>query len=155
MFEWLRKLLRGPRPAGPPRTVRRFDNGAEVLGEEVQRAGEEGWVVASAGNLTARLFEVADPQVENCILGYRAVLRTRDVGERAYLEMWCRLPGGGEFFSRGFHNASSGTTEWREREIPFYLKRGQRPDLIKLNVVIEGGGEVAVRDVDLRATPLQ
>jgi hypothetical protein len=39
-------------------------------------------------------------------------------------------------------------------EIPFYLKKGQRPDLIKLNLAIEGSGKVWIRDVELLKTPL-
>ena len=69
--------------------------------------------------------------------------------------MWCRLPGHGEFFSKGLHQAISGTTDWGSYEIPFYLKKGQQPDLIKLNLAIEGKGKVWIKDLELLATPLQ
>jgi len=36
-------------------------------------------------------------------------------------------------------------------KIPFHLKPGQTPDLIKLNVVAGGPGRVAVRNVRLSA----
>jgi len=68
--------------------------------------------------------------------------------------MWCRLPGRGEFFSKGVDQAVEGTTDWVSCEIPFYLKKGQRPDLIKLNLAIEGSGKVWIRDVELLKTPL-
>ena len=35
--------------------------------------------------------------------------------------MWCRLPGRGEFFSKGLHNKVQGTTDWASYEIPFFL----------------------------------
>ena len=52
---------------------------------------------------------------------YRARLKAADLQGRAYLEMWCRLPGRGEFFSKGIQDAVSGTTDWSSYEIPFRL----------------------------------
>ena len=82
-------------------------------------------------------------------------MKTEGLAGRAFLEMWCRLPGGGEFFSKGLNQAITGTTDWASYEIPFYLKKGQRPDLIKLNLVIEGRGKVSMKDVELLKTPLE
>jgi hypothetical protein len=48
----------------------------------------------------------------------------------------------------------SGTTDWARYEITFYLKRGQRPDLIKLNLAVEGVGKVWLRNIELLQTPL-
>jgi len=48
----------------------------------------------------------------------------------------------------------SGTVNWARCKIPFYLKRGQKPDLIKLNVVVEGQGTMWLRDVKLLKTSL-
>jgi hypothetical protein len=87
-------------------------------------------------------------------LTYRAELKAESLQGRGYLEMWCRLPGRGEFFSKGYQQAVSGTVNWSRYEIPFYLKRDQRPDLIKLNVVVEGQGTVWLRNVELLKTPL-
>jgi len=39
-------------------------------------------------------------------------------------------------------------------ETPFFLKKGEQPDLIKLNVVVKGGGKVWVKDVELIKAPL-
>jgi hypothetical protein len=103
---------------------------------------------------TIRLFEVENPAVQQCLLTYRAELKTEGLQGRAFLEMWCRLPGRGEFFSKGYQQAVSGTADWSRYEIPFHLKRGQKPDLIKLNVVVEGPGTVWLRNVELLKTPL-
>jgi hypothetical protein len=69
--------------------------------------------------------------------------------------MWCRFPGKGEFFSKGFHNAVKGTNDWSDLEIPFYLKKNQSPDLVKLNVTVEGSGTLWLKDVQILQTPLQ
>jgi hypothetical protein len=48
----------------------------------------------------------------------------------------------------------SGTTDWASYETPFFLQKGQRADLIKVNVVIEGSGTLWVKDLLLRKVPL-
>jgi hypothetical protein len=134
MLEWLKSIFSPPRPSGPPETIREFRTTDRTL--------------------TIRLFEVETPEAEQCLLTYRAKLKTEALAGRAFLEMWCRFPGRGEFFSKGLHHAVKGTTDWASCETPFLLKKGQRPDLIKLNLVIEGRGKVWVRDVQLLRTPL-
>jgi len=103
---------------------------------------------------TVRLFEVGDIDVDDTRLVYRARLRTEGVEGQVYLEMWCRFPGGGEFFSRALDSPISGSTEWVSQETPFFLEENQKPDLVKLNIVIDGTGTVWVDEVELaRSTP--
>ena len=47
------------------------------------------------------LFEVTDVSIENATLIYQASLQSQKLDGKAFLEMWVRLPGKGEFFSRG------------------------------------------------------
>ncbi len=154
MFAWLTSLFRRPRPAGPPQRLRSFGSGDRPITRDGLTGEGDGWRVESREARTVRLFEVPQPGVEQCILSYRARMKTEAAQGRVYLEMWCRLPGSGEFFSKGFHQAVRGTTGWASYEVPFYLKQGQRPDLIKLNVAMEGPGTVWVEDVELLKTPL-
>jgi hypothetical protein len=100
------------------------------------------------------LFEFTSLELEQCILTYRAKLKAEGLSGRAYLEMWCRVPGRGEFFSKGFRQAITGTIDWASYDIPFFLKKGQRADLVKLNLVIEGKGKVWIKDIELLRTPL-
>jgi len=76
-------------------------------------------------------------------------MKSTDLEGRAFLEMWCRFPGRGEFFSKGLNQVLKGTTEWSSYEIPFRLRKGERPDLIKLNLAVEGKGRIWIRDVEL------
>lgn len=137
------------RPVGPATLLRTFGSSDTPLTKDGINSDGDGWRIESAESRTVLLFEVVDPGAENCMVIYRADIRTADVTGRAYLEMWCRLPGRGEFFSRGFHNAVKGTIDWTTCEIPFYLKKGHRPDLIKLNLVLEGSGTVWIKEVEL------
>lgn len=154
MLKWLKSIFTGPQPAGPPEAIRRFEVTDPIIAGESVTVAEDAWMIDSKGNQTVRLFEVEGPQLEQCLLTYRARMKAEAVSGRAYLEMWCRLPGRGEFFSKGLNQTITGTTDWCSYEIPFYLKKGQRPDLIKLNVVIEGTGKIWLKDVELLKTPL-
>jgi hypothetical protein len=71
-----------------------------------------------------------------------------------FLEMWCHFPGQGESFSRGLHQKLSGNTPWTTLQTAFFLKSGEKPDLLKLNLVVEGTGTISVRDVRLATQPL-
>jgi hypothetical protein len=43
----------------------------------------------------------------------------------------------------------SGTTDWIDCQTPFFLKEGEQPDLVRLNMVVEGPGKIWIRDVAL------
>jgi hypothetical protein len=154
MFNWLKSIFSAPKPSGPPETIRKFRTADATLSRDGISVVQNSWVVDVREGQTVRLFEVQDPQAEQCLVTYRATMKTDGLAGRAFLEMWCRLPGRGEFFSKGLNQAVQGTTDWASYEIPFFLKKGQRPDLIKLNLVIEGRGKVWMKDVQLLKTPL-
>ena len=153
-MNWLKSIFSRPQPSSPPEAIRLFRTTDRTLSQGAITVVQDGWVVDSKEEQTIRLFEVQEPQAEQCLVAYRAKLKTDGLAGRAFLEMWCRLPGRGEFFSKGLNQAAKGTTDWASHEIPFYLKKGQRPDLIKLNLVIEGRGKVWLRDVQLLKTPM-
>ena len=102
---------------------------------------------------TFRLFEVPDPGVQNCTLIYRAKMKTEGLAGRAYLEMRCRFPSKGEFFSLGLDNVVSGSNDWATYETPFFLKTEEQPDLVRLNLVVEGAGKVFIKDIELLTRP--
>ena len=88
--------------------------------------------------MTVPLFEVSDITIENSTLIYQASLKSENLDGKAYLEMWVRLPGKGEFFSRGLDRPLTGTMSWMTVATPFFLQTGQKPDLIRLNLVVQG-----------------
>jgi len=149
---WFKRVLLGGGPASAPVTLRRFTASDSTLSRDaVPDAG--GWMVEAGEPVVVRLFEVRDPEAEQYLLTYRAALRSEGLEGRAFLEMWCRLPGRGEFFSKGLNQLLKGTTGWSSYEINFRLKKGQQPDLIKLNLAIEGRGKVWIKDIELLKTP--
>ena len=75
------------------------------------------------------------------------------MGGKAYLEMWCDIPGKGEFFSRSIERPVT-ETNWTTVQTPFRLEAGQMPANVKLNLAIEGVGTVWIDDIKLLSSPL-
>jgi hypothetical protein len=67
--------------------------------------------------------------------------------------MWVHFKDGGEYFSRGLDRTITGTTNWMTMEIMFILEKGQNPDNVKLNLVIEGKGTVWIDDIVILKGP--
>ena len=136
---------------GPPQRLRAFGSSDTPIAATGVTADEGGWRIERAAPGTVPLFEVPAPGLGNAVVTYRARMRARDVTGKAYLEMWVRVPGRGEFFSRGLAQPLQGTSGWASYEIPFFLgEKGVTADLVKLNVAFEGGGgTVWIEDVEL------
>jgi serine/threonine-protein kinase len=139
---------------GERRVLRTFQPADKPLTQDSVAAEQGGWRIGATEGRTVRLFELPNPGVDHCTVLYRARLKTANVKGQVYLEMWCRFPGHGEHFSRGLPDALTGNNEWTSVETPFLLKWGEVPDLIRLNVVIEGQGTVWVKEVELLMSPL-
>lgn len=135
------------------KTLKTFTTTDHTISKALHVSGNA-WTVKSSTNQVVRLFEVSEPAVEDCMLIYRAKLKTEDLNGPAYLEIWCRFPQLGEAFSRGLDNQVTGSNDWASYQTPFFLKKGEKPDLVKLNLVVKGTGKVWIKDVELLKAPL-
>lgn len=98
------------------------------------------------------LGEVPGPDIENAKLIYKAKAKT-DLQGSAYLEMWVNV-GGGHYFSKGLNDQVKDKADWKTVQTPFIFQKGQKPDKVTLNLVINGIGTVWVDDVVLSKEPL-
>jgi hypothetical protein len=126
-----------------------------VIDKDITSDGNGSLRITADQPTTIRLYETGDIDAENVRLTYQAKVRTRDIQGKVYLEMWCQFTGRGEFFSRDLSSPLSGTTDWSAEETPFFLKKGENPDNVKINLVIDGRGTVWIDDVHLFKGPLQ
>jgi hypothetical protein len=125
-----------------------------VVDAETTSDGGGSLRVSATTPLTIHLYETGDLDLENARLIYQAQLRTEDLAGKTYLEMWCHFPEKGEFFSRALNTPLSGTVAWTRQETPFFLKKGENPDNVRLNLVVDGKGTVWIDEVRLVAAPL-
>jgi hypothetical protein len=125
------------------------------IDEDVSADGNGSLRIKAKEPAIISLFRVNDISVDDARLIYQARIQTKGVVGRVYLEMWCHFPGKGEFPSRGIESPLTGTTRWVIKDIPFILKKGEKPDYVRLNIVINGKGTVWVDDVRLLKAPLK
>jgi hypothetical protein len=124
------------------------------LDKDVSADGKGSFRIEASEPVSVPLFEIHDLAIDNAKIFYQARVRTQDVIGQVYLEMLCHFPNKGEFFSRGQATLLSGTTDWTSQEIPFILQKGETPDIIKLNLVINGSGTAWIDDITLSRGPL-
>jgi len=99
------------------------------------------------------LGEVKGLDIESAKLVYKAKVKS-DLEGTAFLEMWAHV-GGGQYFSRGMNDVAKQKTDWKIIQTPFLFEKGQKPDKVTLNVVINGKGTVWIDDIVLSKEPLK
>jgi hypothetical protein len=120
---------------------------------QVKTEGKGSIKIATQWPTTICLGEVTGLNIENAKLVYRAKVKS-DLQGSAYLEMWVQV-GSGQYFSRGMNDMVGEKTDWKIIQTPFLFKKGQRPEKITLNLVINGRGTVWIDDIVLSREPLQ
>ncbi len=148
-----RRAFSPPAAVGTPRRIKMIEPGEAPIAPTAVWRDKELDVVSEAAGAVC-LFEVPLDGLEQCLITWRLRISTSQLASSVYAEMWCRIAGNGEFFSRALNQKLRGDNEAVSVELPFYLKKGQRPDLLKLNVVFEGPGSVRLQDLEILSTPL-
>jgi len=128
------------------RTGVEFDN-------EISSDGNGSVKISVTEPSVIRLFETGYINIENARLIYEADIKTENVTEEVYLEMWCCFAGKGKFFSRGLDSTATDTEPWKRLRTAFFLKPGESPDNLKLNLVVNGSGTVWVDNIRLLSAP--
>lgn len=106
--------------------------------------------------LVIKLYNTGNIDVEDAKLLYSASIKTENFKGVAYLEMWCSFDGKGRFFSRDLATPIKGNTKgWITEETPFFLQKGQNPNNVELNLVVNGTGTVWIDDIKLLKAPLK
>lgn len=153
MLRWLKSVILGPQPVGPPETLRAFKLSDPTISKDSVRVEDQVLVLETNGKTTVSLFEVKHPPVEQCILTYRAKAKADRLEGKAYLEMLCRFPRVADHSAKGMDKALDGISDWSILETEVYLASGQKPDSLSLNLVMDGPGTVRMKDVELIKTP--
>ena len=105
--------------------------------------------IEASGPIVIPLYNIDDVSVDDAQIIYEAKVKSESLNGQALLEMWCVFKDKGEFFSRGFDSVVSGTSDLKTIKTVFILKKGEMPDQIKLNIMINGVGTVWIDDIHL------
>lgn len=134
--------------------------GVPLCGRIREGAGPEGQAALEltstnpAGSRFA-LLTITNPPVTRAVYALAGQIRYQDVEGRGYLEMWSRIPGRGDFFSRtlaarGPLASLQGSSDWRPFVLPFNRANAAPPTALYLNLVLPGRGRVWISDIRLR-----
>jgi len=118
-----------------------------IVDSTVSSDGTASLKITTEGPVTVRLFELGDIDIQNAKLVYRAMLRSKKLSGKAWLEMTAVFKNGEETVSRGVDRPAAGTSEWTTYEIMFLFKKKENPRNVKLNLVIDGKGTVWIDDI--------
>lgn len=146
---------KAPAERAAPQDVISLKNlSAATLGTRVTQdgAGVVRIDTQTATTINLASADISAQHLEDTTLMMRASMKAKGLTGRAFLEMWVHFPGekGGVYFSRGLDNPLVKDEDWKEFQTPFFLKKGQVPDKVILNLVIHGHGTVWIRDVRLQ-----
>lgn len=119
---------------------------------KVKAEGKSSIKITTLWPTTICLGEVTGLNIEGAKLVYKARVKS-DLEGTAFLEMWAHV-GGGQYFSRGMNDVVKQKTDWKVILTPFLFQKGQKPDKVTLNLVINGKGTVWIDDIVLSKEPL-
>jgi len=120
---------------------------------QVKAEGKGSIKITTQWPTTICLGEVTGLNIEDAKLVYKAKVKS-DLEGTAFLEMWAHV-GGGQYFSRGLNDVVQQKTDWKVIQTPFVFQKGQKPDKMTLNVVINGKGTIWIDDIVLSKEPLK
>jgi uncharacterized protein (TIGR03067 family) len=159
-------------PAKPPGTSPRSRRFAPPKDTPLTQDGvtptADGWKIDNHdfGERTVRLFEVRDLDVKDCRLVFRVRMKTETTEKLQNRQIFTRPvtafrpevvikkgPTGNTVTQEAWGDlARRGNTSWAQEEITTTCR--SQPEVIALNLKVEGIGTVWIKDVELLATPL-
>ena len=119
------------------------------LDKAVSSDGNGSIKIDASGPIAIPLYNIDDVRVDDAQIIYEAKVKSESLNGQALLEMWCVFKDKSEFFSRGFDSVISGTSEWKTIKTVFILRKGEMPEQIKLNIMVNGVGTVWIDDIRL------
>jgi hypothetical protein len=134
-------------PAGDSNQVRLLTTGDDSGAIEIR---------GDTSATTTRIAEIDHPEVKSHFYTIRGRVKYRDVTGQGYLELWSKFGPSGEFFTRTLADAGpmqvmSGTSDWRDFELPFLAEAGMRPARLTVNVVLPGEGTVQIKSLTIHS----
>jgi uncharacterized protein (TIGR03067 family) len=154
----------------PASRTRRFTPPKDVpITQDGVKAADDGWKIENTDyqKRTVRLFEVRDLEVKDCRLVFRLQMKTETKEKLENRRIFTRLETafrpkvtikkgqtGDTVTAESWSDlARSGNTSWAREETTTICR--SQPEVIALNLLVEGIGTIWIRDVELVAIPLR
>lgn len=156
----------GRGPAEPVREVASFpvdgdqdivDRGGENVAFDREESADGGGSLRaeSARPRTVRLYEVRNPRgLEGRLIVLTARLKSVGIRGEAFPELWIHESGRSDVQVRNPAGVVLKTQDWTPVRIEYRCERGERPDLLRVNLVIDGYGRAWIDDIRITSEPL-
>ncbi len=125
-----------------------------IFDKDISADGKGSICVESPSPVTIPLFNLNDIKVDDTRLVYAAKVRTQRLFGQVFLEMLTYFPNRGEVISQGQETLISGNSDWKDSKTLLDIPKGEKPDSVKLNIVINGRGTAWIDDIRLSREPL-
>jgi len=104
---------------------------------------------------TVHLYEVRNPRgLEGRLIVLTAQLKSVGIRGRAFPELWIHAAGRNEVQARNPAGVIVQTRNWTPVRIEYRCERGERPELLRVNLVIDGIGRAWIDDIHITSEPL-
>ncbi len=104
---------------------------------------------------TVRLYEIRNPRdLEGRLIVLTAQLKSVGVHGRVFPELWINAPGRNEVQARNPDGVIGKTRNWTPVRIEYRCEKGERPDLLRVNLVLDGNGRAWIDDIRITSEPL-
>jgi hypothetical protein len=132
-------------PEAGQERFRLIDSGADAGAVEVR---------GQTGPTSTRILQLDKPQLDSHVYVVRGRVKYDNVLGTAFFEMWNDFGSSGRAFTRtlaafGPMQSLSGSSPWREIELPFTAEPGMRPERLTIDVVMPGPGTIVVGPLTL------
>lgn len=134
-----------------------FDRGAENVTFDPEESADGGGSlrVESARPRTVRLYEVARPRgVEGRLIVLTAKLKSVGIRGEAFPELWIHPAGRNEVQVRNPKMFVNQSRPWTPLRLEYRCEKGERLDLLRVNLVINGIGRAWIDDIHITSEPL-
>lgn len=134
-----------------------LDRGGENVAFDREESADGGGSLRaeSERSRTVRLYEVRNPRgLEGRLIILTAQLKSVGIHGRAFPELWIHAAGRNEVQARNPAGVISKTQNWKSVRIEYRCEQGERPDLLRVNLVIDGFGRAWIDDIRITSEPL-
>jgi hypothetical protein len=140
-------LLQIPEPAEPYQQIRSFcSNSDRPITQDGVSIEQDSWKIESYGEKKVLLFEVAEPNLPECLLLCQAQVKTAHLYQPAKLALSAQNAVGWIYSQNA---AVEGTTSWHLLQVRFHYKQAQFSGAIRVSIEFEGGGVLWLKDVQV------
>lgn len=140
-------------PLNPPQLLRTL-KGADAIPRHNLTALQTGECkIERRGEEVISLFEIEPADLDRGLLSLRTEIRSQDLVGHAWLELTCGYPDRRSQVREIRYQENRRSTDWKFADLSQFLRKDQRPSLIRLCLVTEGPGTIWIRNTQAIVTP--